>query len=120
MSPQRKPRLPTASGEAGPERAGRRAPARALATTPLSSHEKQKGRITAAFKFAICEELLQARRDRRAEIARRLHCEHASLFERRELACRRALAAGSDRACMAHALAGWRRGAGDEADHGLG
>src|SRR5436305_900453 len=44
---------------------------------------------------------------------------HAGFLERRDLVLRRALAAGDDRAGVAHAAAGRRRLAGDEGDDGL-
>src|SRR3546814_1211611 len=63
---------------------------------------------------------LQPLRDRRAQVARRLHRRHPRLLQRRELAFRRARAARRDRTRMPHALALRRAGAGDEADDRLG
>src|SRR5690606_9495623 len=62
----------------------------------------------------------QPLRDRRAQVARRLHGGHAGLLHRGELALRGARAARGDRAGVAHALALGRGRAGDEADHRLG
>src|SRR5690606_39319310 len=64
--------------------------------------------------------LLHPLGQRLAEIGRRTHRRHACLLQRRELARRGALAARGDRSGVAHALARWRRGTGDEAVYRLG
>src|SRR3546814_9552737 len=63
---------------------------------------------------------LQPLRNRRAQVARRLHRRHPRLLQRRELALGRPRAARSDRTRMPHALALRRARAGDEADDRLG
>src|SRR5690348_2576350 len=55
--------------------------------------------------------------ERRAQVGRRFHRGDASLLQRRELGRGSALAAGDDRASMAHALARRRGRTRDERDH---
>src|SRR3546814_7733836 len=59
---------------------------------------------------------LQPLRNRRAQVARRLHRRHPSLLQRRELPLCRARATRSDRARMPHALALRRAGPGDRSE----
>ncbi len=67
-------------------------------------------RARRASAFAIAE----------PEVSRRVHGTHSRRFERREFVGGSALAAGDDRARMAHALARRRRDAGDVGDDRLG
>ena len=79
------------------------------ATSSLSGDSLSRQRVSAS------EQLL----DRLAHVGRALHDLHAGRGQRRHLFGRRALAAGDDRAGVAHAASGRRRLAGDEADDRL-
>src|SRR5690606_38682054 len=100
-----------------PARRGHPACAACLVSPPRKRRRPPGGGLR--FEPSGTARLLHQLGDGRAQVARRTDGLDASGFHRGELAFRGALAAGSDRTGMAHALAGRGRGTGDEADDRL-